>query len=334
MSASARCCLLPWTTLLLFSAAGRDDNIFHATNTWNVNVAMYPTFATKRLLPQHGSTVATPNSFSFIFCTSATANANVHFNHLDFHYHHFLCSLLNLVLLTAEPWAKINSLPRLGHQIAILAGLEFSFQTQTFDVFCTSSRNPAPLIRMPRLEQTRDGTPWIQPWLQSVSIFLRQFHYDRRECLSVCDRAQLLLSLSSSLRRPFPSCFSASTSEGKQTSHVFPPLFTGKPTTPTPDTRIMRSRCTCSPLLSWELNRMSCSREFDGFGGSGRIHGGKNAPARFSNTSSAAAADAFLTWWMWNSIQTYQMWISSSHCLPCANVICGYWIYSIHTYNM
>lgn len=40
----------------------------------------------------------------FLVPTTLTPpHANTHFNHLDFHYHSFLFSLLNLVLLTTEP---------------------------------------------------------------------------------------------------------------------------------------------------------------------------------------------------------------------------------------
>lgn len=50
-------------------------------------------------------------------------HANTHFNHLDFHYHRFLFSLLKL-LLAAQPWTKINSLPCLHYKIAILAAFQ------------------------------------------------------------------------------------------------------------------------------------------------------------------------------------------------------------------
>lgn len=54
---------------------------------------------------------------------------NTHFNHLDFHYHCFLFSLFKLLLLTSEPWTKINSLPCLHQKIPISPGSRSFFSS-------------------------------------------------------------------------------------------------------------------------------------------------------------------------------------------------------------
>lgn len=93
----------------------------------------------------------------------APPHANTHFNHLDFHYHRFLFSLLNLVPLTTETWTEINSLTCLHRTIAILAGFESSFQTQIFDVsyiLPPHSQNLARLIRITLLRLRRDRTQY------------------------------------------------------------------------------------------------------------------------------------------------------------------------------
>lgn len=119
-------------------------------------------------------------------------HANTHFNHLDFHYHGFLSSLLKPPLLTTESWTKINSLSCRRHQIAILVGFEFSFQTQTFDVCYIFShtrshkeRKWLRLIRILSHKETRDGIRWtccceIRRKLQTGSGSQWQFHPDRK----------------------------------------------------------------------------------------------------------------------------------------------------------
>lgn len=130
-------------------------------------------------------------------------HANTHFNHLDFHYHGFLFSLLKPPLLATEPRTKINSLSCLRHQIGILVGFEFSFQTQTFDVCYIFSHKLSHkegkwprLIRILSQEETRDRM-WqtccceIRIKLQTGSVSQWQFHPDmkvqlRWSCIAGC----------------------------------------------------------------------------------------------------------------------------------------------------
>lgn len=175
--------------------------------------------------------------------TPTPHDANTHFNHLDFHYHSFLFSLLNLVPLTTEPWTKINSLPCLHQKIAILAGFEFSFQTQTFDFFFSYSfsQNLPRLIRITLLKERRgsvqsncsrekwqrggrlqDESVSLKHWsnfTETGKVWLGGSHLlvsHRNLCLvalnTVCDRARACSFYSSPLHpshRLFRSCFSA-----------------------------------------------------------------------------------------------------------------------------
>ena len=69
---------------------------------YNMNQVQLPATTTEMLLLQFAHYHITLTRLQ-VPTTQLLPHTNTHFNHLDFHYHSFLFSLLNLVLLTTEP---------------------------------------------------------------------------------------------------------------------------------------------------------------------------------------------------------------------------------------